>query len=145
MSIPIPNDVQEIMAELAGIAFAARNPKTNKPIKFQISKGHSYIYFRGKNGNDYCYTPHPDLDGWFYSFAYVGVGPGSRSGKAKKFTMKKLRCHRKRKDARSRALSLRAAEQKMHPTDGTLRDLQASSTPETFATSQALSTPPIGG
>jgi hypothetical protein len=109
MSLSIPDDLQDIMAEMSSIAFAARNPKTGKPIKFQISKGHSYIYFRGKSGNDYCYTPHPDLDGWFYSFAYVGVGSGSRSGKAKRFTMKHLRCHRKRKDARSRALSLRAA------------------------------------
>jgi len=110
MSLSIPDDLQDIMAEMSGIAFAARNPKTNKPIKFQISKGHSYIYFRGKSGNDYCYTPHPDLDGWFYSFAYVGVGSGSRSGKAKRFTMKHLRCHRKRKNARACALRLRAAE-----------------------------------
>jgi len=110
MSLSIPNDVQEIMAEIAGIAFTARNPKTNKPIKFQISKGHSYIYFRGKSGNDYCYTPHSDLNGWFYSFAYIGVGTGSRSGKAKRFIMKHLRCHRKRKDARNRALKLRPAQ-----------------------------------
>jgi len=133
MSLSIPNDVQEIMAEIAGIAFSARNPKTNKPIKFQISKGHSYIYFRGKSGNDYCYTPHPDLDGWFYSFAYVGVGSGSRSGKAKRFTMQHLRCHRKRKDARSRALSLRAAEQKMHPTNGGLSASDSLSTPATIS------------
>ena len=132
MSLSIPNDVQEIMAEMAGIAFAARNPKTNKPIKFQISKGHSYIYFRGKSGNDYCYTPHPDLDGWFYSFAYVGVGSGSRSGKAKRFTMKQLRCHRKRKDARNRALKLRAAEQKMHPTKNGRGKSDKVSTPAVF-------------
>jgi len=111
MALSIPNDVQEIMADIVGIPFTVRNPKTNKPIQFRISKGYySYIYFRGGSGNDYCYTPHPDLDGWFYSYAYVGVGPGSRVGKAKRFVMKYLRCHRKRRDARNRALKLRAAD-----------------------------------
>ncbi len=120
MEIPIPLDVQEVMAEIAGIAFSARNPKTGKRIEFQISKGHRYLYYRYQ-GNDYCYTPHPDTDGWYYSFAYIGVGPGSRSGKAKRFIMKRLACHRQRKAAKSRALRLRhAAEQKMHPTDGGL-------------------------
>jgi hypothetical protein len=133
MSLSIPNDVQEIMAEIAGIAFTARNPKTNKPIKFQISKGHSYIYFRAKSGNDYCYTPHPDLDGWFYSFAYVGVGAGSRIGKAKRFTMKHLRCHRKRKDARNRALKLRAAEHGVHWTENGLGQSDGESTPAVFS------------
>lgn len=108
MSVPIPLEVQEVMAEMLGAAFAARNPKTGKPIQFKSFKGHSYLYFRGKCGNDYCYTPHPDTDGWYYSFAYVGVGPGARTGKAKRFTMKFLRCHRKRKDARNRALKLRS-------------------------------------
>lgn len=132
MSIQIPDDVQEIMAEIAGIAFAARNPKTNKPIKFEITKGHSYLYFRHQ-GNDYCYTPHPDTDGWYYSFAYIGVGSGSRSGKAKRFVMKRLACHRQRKAAKSRALRmLKAAEQKMHLTNGELRVADSLSTPATI-------------
>lgn len=111
MSIPIPIDVQEILAEIAGIAFSARNPKTGKPIEFKISKGHSYLYYRAKNGNDYCYTPHPDTDGWYYSFAYVGIGSGSRSGKAKRFALKHLQCHRQRKAAKARALRMRKAAQ----------------------------------
>jgi hypothetical protein len=100
----IPNDLQDIMAEMAGIAFSARNPKTNKPIKFSTS-GHAYLYYRA-NGNDYCYTPHPDQDGWYYSFAYIGVGPGARTGSAIRWTMKKLQPHRKRKAAKARALKM---------------------------------------
>lgn len=116
MNIPIPDEVQEIMAELASNVFAAKNPKTGKPIKFEIAKGHSYLYFRHQ-GNDYCYTPHPDTDGWYYSFAYIGVGSGSRSGQAKRFVMKRLACHRQRKAAKSRALRMfHAVEQCLHPT-----------------------------
>jgi hypothetical protein len=97
------------------VFFAARNPKTNKPIKFEIAKGHSYLYFRHQ-GNDYCYTPYPDTDGWYYSFAYIGVGTGSRSGKAKRFVMKHLACHRQRKAAKIRALRMRkAAQQTVSP------------------------------
>lgn len=132
MNIPIPDEVQEIMAEIAGIAFSAKNPKTGKPIKFEIAKGHSYLYFRHQ-GNDYCYTPHPDTEGWYYSFAYVGVGYGSRSGKAKRFVLKNLVCHRQRKAAKSRALRMRkAAEQKMHPTNGGLRVADSLSTSATI-------------
>ena len=105
----IPLDLQEAMAEMIGVTFSARNPKTHKPIEFKISKGHMYLYYRSSNGNDYCYTPHPDIDGWYYSFAYVGVGPGSRSGKAKRFAIKYLRCHRQRKAAKVRALRMRKA------------------------------------
>lgn len=133
MSIPIPDEAQEIMAEIAGIAFAARNPKTNKPIKFEIAKGHSYLYFRYQGG-DYCYTPHPDTEGWYYSFAYIGVGSGSRSGKAKRFVMKRLACHRQRKAAKSRALRmLKAAEQKMQPTNGGLATSDNESKPTTIS------------
>lgn len=122
MSVPIPYEVQEIMAEMSAITFAARNPKTGKPIEIK-TKGHSYLYYRTKNGNDYCYTPHPDNDGWYYSFAYVGFGPGSRVGKAKKFKMKFLACHRQRKAAKARALRMRsAAEHPLHPTGGTVSD-----------------------
>ena len=38
-----------------------------------------------------------------------------------------------------------AAEHSLHPTSGTLRDLQAVSTPQPLASSQALSTPPTCG
>jgi hypothetical protein len=106
MTMNIPNDIQELMADISARAFSARNPRTGKRIVFQIAKGHSYLYFRGDDGNDYCYTPHPDTDGWFYSFAYIGVGPGSRTGKAKSWKLKYLKCHRKRKAAKVRALTL---------------------------------------
>jgi len=107
MNVQIPDGVREIMAELASTVSFARNPRTNKEINFSLSCGkHKYIYFRGNDGNDYCYTPHADIEGWYYSFAYIGVGRGSHSGKAKKFKMRYLRCHRKRKNARCRALKL---------------------------------------
>ena len=128
MSLQIPDDLQNIMAEMSSIAFAARNPKTNKPIKFEIAKGHSYLYFRHQ-GNDYCYTPHPDTDNWYYSFAYIGVGSGSRIGKAKRFIMKRLACHRQRKAAKSRALRMRkAAEQSVRPTVATVAPPEVKST-----------------
>jgi len=40
---------------------------------------------------------------------------------------------------------LEAAEQGLHPTSGILPDLQAVSTPQPLASSQALSTPPTCG
>ncbi len=110
-NIHIPDDLQDVMAEMVGIAFSARNPRTGKAIQFSLSHGeHTYIYFRGKGGNDYCYTPHHDTDGWYYSFAYIGKGKGAKSGSAKRFTMKHLACHRTRKAAYKRALKLKDKE-----------------------------------
>lgn len=101
----------EIDLELSGGMLAPRNPKTGKAIKFNIPKGKNlYCYFRGRDKNDYCYTPHADVDGYYYSWAYIGVG--SRTGKAKRWTLKFLRSHRKRKDAKSRAIKLRNASNK---------------------------------
>ena len=102
----IPNDIQDVMQELAGDLFSAKNPRTGKPIQFRLNNNnHQYLYFRA-NGNDYCYTPHADTNGWYYSFAYIGKGAGSRIGRAKQWTMKKLTPHRARKAAKARAIKL---------------------------------------
>jgi hypothetical protein len=45
----------------------------------------------------------------------------------------------------SRETDRERAEQGLHPTSGSLRDLQAVSTPQPLASSQALSTPPTCG
>jgi hypothetical protein len=103
-----PDEIQELFQPLLAEFYAVKNPRTNKPIKFSTS-GRAYLYYR-VNGNDYCYTPHPDTDGWYYSFAYIGIGTGARTGKAKRWTMKHLRPHRRRKDAKERAIKMQQAK-----------------------------------
>lgn len=46
--------------------------------------------------------------GWFYSFTYKPVGKGARTGKATEWRLdnKSKRRHRKRKDAKARALKM---------------------------------------
>ena len=110
MTLPT-NDIKDLLnqalAEMAGVTFSARNPKTGLPIKFNLPKGSNlYVYFRGVDNNDYCYTPHADIDGFYYSWVYAGVGAGSRSGRAKRWTLKHIRTHRKRKDAKARAIRM---------------------------------------
>lgn len=99
-----------------------------------------YRYFQRANGALYCWTVEPDfLDdcpscsgvgydcqecdgsgkdhrpgrGWYYSFIYRPVGPGSRSGNARQwaFNANSVARHRKRKDAKARAKRLFQAEQ----------------------------------
>lgn len=52
--------------------------------------------------------------GWYFSFVYIPVGKGSRSGKAEewRFQDSSLRRHRKRKDAKARAEKLYDKETK---------------------------------
>lgn len=105
-TIQMPPEIAEIMIEVFGSGFSARNPRTNKPIEF-TSGPHKRDYLRFvKDGNEYCYTPHPDKDNWYYSFAYIGVGHGSRTGKPTRWKLKFLRCHRLRKDAKARAIKM---------------------------------------
>jgi len=99
-------NLQEMFSSVSHL-FALRNPRTNKIIKFELKRHQNkYVYYQAKNGAQYCYTPHKDTEGWYYSFAYIPKGPGSRTGKAKRWTMKKLRPHRTRKAARTRALAM---------------------------------------
>src|SRR3954467_4713556 len=77
-----------------------------------ISEPPSYRYFQGKNGNLYCWTTEradqtdDDPKGYYASFIYRAYGKGSRSGKPDRWKpdMKTMRRHRKRKDAKARAL-----------------------------------------
>jgi hypothetical protein len=79
-----------------------------------ISEPPSYRYFQGKNGNMYCWTVEKaditddDPKGYYASFVYRGYGKGSRSGKPNRWKpdMKTMRRHRKRKDAKARALKM---------------------------------------
>jgi hypothetical protein len=79
-----------------------------------ISTAPSYRYFQGANGNMYCWTVEradqtdDDPKGYYASFVYRGYGKGSRSGKpeAWKPDQKTMVRHRKRKDAKARALKM---------------------------------------
>jgi hypothetical protein len=79
-----------------------------------ISTAPNYRYFMGANGNMYCWTTEradqtdDDPKGWYASFIYRAYGKGSRSGKADRWKpdMKTMRRHRKRKDAKARALKM---------------------------------------
>lgn len=91
-----------------------RNPKTGKEIKFNLAPNENkYLYFKPRNSSKaLCYTPHADEDGWYYSWVYQPVGKGARSGKAKRWTLKKLIAHRSRKAAKKRAIRLLNQEEK---------------------------------
>lgn len=79
-----------------------------------ISEPPRYRYFQGANGNMYCWTVEradqtdDDPKGYYASFVYRGYGKGSRSGKpaAWKPDQKTMVRHRKRKDAKARALRM---------------------------------------
>ncbi|HEX7246408.1 MAG TPA: hypothetical protein VF245_12685 [Solirubrobacterales bacterium] len=75
-----------------------------------ISTPPSYRYFQKGNGNMYCWTTEKaeDEKGWYASFVYRAKGKGSRTGKATRweFDEKTMVKHRKRKDAKARALRL---------------------------------------
>lgn len=101
-----PDDLTAVLNKLSREIFAVRNPKTGKPIRLTAESGkHSYLIF-SHAGDEYCYTPHPD-DGWFYSFVLKGIGRGARSGKPHTWRVTKVRAHRKRKDAKERAIRMR--------------------------------------
>lgn len=104
--IKIPDGIKDLAMEIWELAHSARNPKTNKVIVFKGNSGFVYTYFT-KDWKEYCYTTRPCIEGWFYSWIYVPLGAGARSGKAKRWAMKNLQCHRKRKDAKSRALRMK--------------------------------------
>lgn len=79
-----------------------------------ISTAPAYRYFQKGNGNMYCWTTEKaditddDPRGWYASFVYRAVGKGSRSGEAVQWKpdVKTMVRHRKRKDAKARALRL---------------------------------------
>ena len=62
-----------------------------------------YRYWTGPNGAKYCWTPHADTKGWYWSFVYKPQGKGSRSGNACKFKLTNPVKFRKRKVAKQRA------------------------------------------
>lgn len=97
--------IEEFAALLTPL-YAVKNPRTGKVIKFNLKPHENkYLFYHAPNGTQYCYTPHKDVDNWYYSFAYVPQGPGARTGNATHWKLKKLRPHRTRKAARARALA----------------------------------------
>ncbi len=99
--------VQDLWAE-DGKIFVQRIAG-HRGARFDLKQNQNiFLYYRDEaTGRDFCYTPHRDTDGFFWSFEYVPYGPGSRSGKAKRFRLKYAVKHRKRYKAEERALKRR--------------------------------------
>jgi hypothetical protein len=90
----INDKLRELLSTV--VIAGVRNPRTGKRIEFNLARNENkYLYF--KSGSKHlCYTPHPDLDGWYYSWVYQPVGKGARTGKASHWKLTKLVAHRKR-------------------------------------------------
>lgn len=82
--------------------------KDGDPIRFNLRPDQNlYLYYevtRGpRKGTRHCYTPWKDTKGRYWAFTYKPIGPGSRSGKARKFKLVDLVSFKKRKLADQRA------------------------------------------
>lgn len=79
-------------------------PVQSDPLRFR--------YFQKQSGPMFCWTVEKDTAederGWYYSFLYKPKGKGSRSNRAERWDLdwSTMRRHRKRKDAKARALKL---------------------------------------
>jgi hypothetical protein len=82
--------LNEMMAPILSDLYALRDPKTGEKIEFEIKRGSLYHYFTGPHGTRFCYTPHPDTRGFYWTFEYVPKGKGARSGKARRFVLRNL-------------------------------------------------------
>jgi len=93
--------------------FSARD-SAGESIRFELDPGqHTYLFYAGPNGEQYCYTPHPDTEGRYWAWTYKPVGRGARSGTATRFKMidRVKLAHRNKAKARAlaRLRSARAA------------------------------------
>lgn len=98
----------DIFADL----FAQRD-KDGRAIQFSLKPGQSmYRFYRGPGGEQYCFTPHPDTQGRFWSWVYKPFG----SGRRKFWKIVELRQRRSReaakRDARQRLEDARQRAQK---------------------------------
>ena len=96
--------------------FSSRD-KAGKPIRFELDSGqHSYLFYTGPDGEQYCYTPHPDTEGRYWAWTYKPVGKGARTGKARRFKMIERVQFSHRNKAKARALArLHAARTEAQP------------------------------
>ena len=83
--------------------------KDGDPIQFRLRDDqNSYLRYTIKTGTKkgtwHCYTPWKDTKGRYWTFTYAPVGPGSRTGKAKRYEIRKPVSFKKRKLAKARAL-----------------------------------------
>lgn len=101
-------ELKEAFADIFHIVLGVRNPRTGREIKLNLTRGeHKYLYFQPKGSSkQFCYTPHADQEGWYYSWEYQPKGKGARTGKATRWRLAGLLPHRKRKDAKKRAMRL---------------------------------------
>lgn len=97
-------DVRGYFEELLSDMYSLRYK--GEKIEFKLKPGeHTYNYFQGPSGRQYCFTPHASTKGDFFVWTYVPKGKGARSGKASRYTVRDLvRCS-KRKTAKSKALA----------------------------------------
>jgi hypothetical protein len=98
----------DLLSDIFSLVLGVRNPRTGKTIQFNLTRReYTYVYFKPKGSSyKFCYTPHADQDGWYYSFVYKPIGKGARTGEAKRWKLTKLVPHRVRKAAKARALRL---------------------------------------
>jgi len=98
----------ERLSDLFVVILGVKNPRTGKLIEFSLARNENkYLYYQSKGSSkQFCYTPHSDREGWYYSWVYQPYGKGARTGEAKRWSLKKLVAHRKRKAAKSRTLGL---------------------------------------
>lgn len=102
------SDLNELISDLSVAILGVRNPRTGRVIEFSLSRNeNTYLYFKPRGSSkQFCYTPHADRDGWYYSFVYLPKGKGARTGTAVRWYLARLLPHRKRKDAKKRALRM---------------------------------------
>jgi hypothetical protein len=102
------NELKDLFGDLFTVVLGVKNPRTGRAIEFSLGRHENkYLYFQPKGSSkQFCYTPHADREGWYYSFTYQPLGKGARTGKATRWTLKSLVPHRVRKQAKARALRL---------------------------------------
>lgn len=73
-----------------------------------------WLYFESTvlPGWRFGWTTERDHEGTFASFVQRPIGPGSRTGTAKRYKQERIAYHKKRKDARARAERLLVAKKK---------------------------------
>jgi hypothetical protein len=93
-----------LLAKVWAEVTAPRDPHTREPIEFSLKNGQNkYLYYRGKSGAQYCYTPHKDTRGYYWCWTYKPRGKGSRSGKPQHWKLTNLVRFSRRNKAKARA------------------------------------------
>ena len=85
-------------------ALRAAQDVLNEVFAMEVGREPRYRYF-GHRGWLYCWTTERMGDGKYASFVYRPIGPGSQSGKAKRWKLTKETHFTKRSTAKAHALN----------------------------------------